>query len=210
MPTPTLRRLFSDSAHLTALRPLLVTELFLPTGHLVACDPVAYFDPQPFRQTCAPGRYPVYVHLLPEEERVAYAEVRLREAPVSRWELAVTTQQDPSMLAVDEVFGYPVSAGLGCFMDQTTVALLDQHDTDLQVELGDEYISYYDNYVDDLLYTTEADYLHCTLQPYANQENNVAVFHSGYGDGVYATYAGLDEHGQPVKFITEFIDVGVS
>jgi hypothetical protein len=210
MPTSTIDRLFSDSTHLSTLRPQLVTELFLPTGHLVACDPVAYFNPQPFRQTCPPGRYPVYVHLLPEEERVAYAELRLREAPISRWELAVTTQQDPSTLAADEFFGYPVSAGLGCFMDQTTVTLLDQHDADLQAELGDNYISYYDDYVDDLLYTAEADHLYCTLQPYANQENNVAVFHSGYGDGVYATYAGLDEHNQPVKFVTEFIAAEVS
>jgi hypothetical protein len=84
------------------------------------------------------------------------------------------------------------------------------HDADLQAELGDSYISYYDNYVDDLLYRAEANYLYCTLQPYANQENNVAVFHSGYGDGVYATYVGLAEHNQPVKFITEFIDEGVS
>ena len=206
----TQTHLFSGYGHPTTLQQLHVTDLLLPTGHLVACDPVAYFEPQPFRQTCPPGRYQVYVHLLPKEERLAYAELRLRDAPISRWELAVTAQQDPSTLAADEVFGYPVSAGLGCFMDQTTVALLDQHDADLQAELGDQYISYYDNYVDDLLYTAEADYLYCTLQPYANQENNVAVFHSGYGDGVYATYAGLDEHGQPVKFITEFIDVGVS
>jgi hypothetical protein len=210
MHTATIYHLFSGSTHLSTLRPLLVTELFLPTGHLVACDPVAYSNPQPFRQTCPPGRYPVYVHLLPEEERVAYAELRLRDTPISSWELAVTAQQDPSTLASDEFFGYPVSAGLGCFMDQTTVALLNQHDADLQAELGNQYASYYYDYVDDLLYTAEADYLYCTLQPYANQENNAAVFHSGYGDGVYATYAGLDEHGQPVKFVTEFIDVGVS
>ncbi|PJJ61011.1 DUF4241 domain-containing protein [Hymenobacter chitinivorans] len=202
----TLARLFSDSAHLTALTPHLVTELFLPTGQLLACDPVAYSHPQPFRQTFAPGRYPVYIHQLPEDSCIAYAEVRLREAPVSRWEMAVTAQQNLTSLAPGEIFGYPVSAGLGCFMDHATLALVEQHDADLQAELGDEYVSYYDDYVDDLLYPESGSQQYCTLQPYPAQANNVAVFQSGYGDGFYATYVGLDEQDQPVKFITEFID----
>ncbi|QJX49047.1 DUF4241 domain-containing protein [Hymenobacter taeanensis] len=201
-----LTRLFSAPALPAGLQPLLVTELFLPTGRLIACDPVAFSQPQPFRQTCPPGYYPVYVHVMPEEDRIAYAEMRLREAPVSRWELAVTAQQDPASLGSDELFGYPVSAGLGCFMDYATLAQIDQHDADLQAELGDEYISYYDDYVDGLLYSADGSHQHYVLQPYPDKENNVAVFQSGYGDGVYATYVGLDDQNQPVKFVTEFID----
>ncbi|UOQ52298.1 DUF4241 domain-containing protein [Hymenobacter cellulosivorans] len=206
----TLARLFSDSTPPTGLQPLLVTELFLPTGQLIACDPVAYSNPQPFRQACPAGRYPVYIHLLPQDSCIAYAEVRLREAPVARWELAVTAQQDPASLGPDEIFGYPVSAGLGCFMDYATLALVEQHDADLQAELGDDYVSYYDDYVDYLLYPAAGDQQYCTLQPYPDQENNVAVFQSGYGDGFYATYVGFDAHDQPVKYVTQFIDAGVS
>nr|GFC28523.1 hypothetical protein [Tanacetum cinerariifolium] len=46
--------------------------------------------------------------------------------------MAVTAGQDLATLAADAVFGYPVSAGLGCFMDATTVPLLDQHNADLE------------------------------------------------------------------------------
>ncbi|MCR5886612.1 DUF4241 domain-containing protein [Hymenobacter sp. J193] len=205
-----LTRLFSDSTHLTKLQPLLVTELFLPTGKLLACDPVAYSDPQPFRQPFLPGCYPVYIHLLPADQCIAYAELRLREGTVSRWELAVTARQDPASLAPGEIFGYPVSAGLGCFMDHSTLALVNRHDADLQAELGDAYVSYYDDYVDDLLYPAAGSQPYCTLQPYPSQENNVAVFQSGYGDGFYATYFGLNAHDQPVKFVTEFIDANAN
>ncbi|MFD1875708.1 DUF4241 domain-containing protein [Hymenobacter bucti] len=208
----TITQLFADSATPTGnLRTLELPGLVLPTGHLVACDPLAHCDPQPFTQACPAGRYPVYLHRLPTENRIAYAELRLSLATVVRWELAVTAEQDPATLAADEIFGYPVSAGLGCFMDHPTVALLAQHDVDLEVQLGDDYVSYYDDYLAEHL---ENDALagseHCLLQPYADQENQVAVFQSGYGDGFYPTYVGLDAAGQPVKFVTEFIDVATA
>ena len=40
---------------------------------------------------------------------------------------------------------------------------------------------------------------------------NIIMFGAGWGDGLYPRYVGLDENGQPVKFITDFIqlDVGV-
>ena len=207
-----LARLFSSAASpLGGLRTLALPGLWLPTGRLVACDPLAYFNPQPFTRACLPGRYAVFLHLLPAEGRVAYAELRLGTAEVARWEMAVTPGQDPATLAAGEIFGYPVSAGLGCFMDATTVALLDQHDADLQARLGDDYISYYDDYLAEHLDNAAlAGHEHCLLQPYADQKNNVAVFQSGYGDGFYATYVGLDAADQPVKFVTEFIDAADS
>ena len=204
----TIERLFSAAAGpISGLLTLEVPSLWLPTGHIVVCDPLAYSNPQPFTRACPSGRYSVFLHLLPTESLIAYAELRLSTAAVARWEMAVTADQDPGTLATGEIFGYPVSAGLGCFMDATTVPLLDQHDADLQAQLGDEYSSYFDDYVDDELYNPEqSGHEHCLLQPYADQENNVAVFRSGYGDGFYATYVGLDAAGQPVKFVTEFID----
>jgi hypothetical protein len=205
----TLERLFSaEAGPISGLRTLELPGLWLPTGRVVACDPLAYFNPQPFTRACPPGRYSVFLHLLPEEGRIAYAELRLSPAAVARWEMAVVAGQDPATLVADEIFGYPVSAGLGCFMDATTVALLDQHDADLQTQLGDDYISYYDDYMAEQLENDAfAGHEHCLLQPYADQPNNVAVCQSGYGDGFYATYLGLDAAGQPVKFVTEFIAV---
>jgi hypothetical protein len=202
-------RLFSSAVGSSnGRRTLELPGLWLPTGHVVACDPLAHQNPQPFTRTCPPGCYSVFLHLLPNENRIAYAELRLSPTSVARWEMAVVADQDPATLAADEIFGYPVSAGLGSFMDATTVPLLDQHDASLQAQLGDDYISYYDDYLAEHL---ENDALtgheHCLLQPYPDQPNNVAVFQSGYGDGFYATYVGLDAAGQPVKFVTEFIDI---
>ena len=205
----TLARFFASAAGpADGLRTVELPGLWLPTGRVVACDPLAYFNPQPFTRPCPPGRYAVLLHLLPAEGRIAYAELQLRSEAVVRWEMAVTAGQDLATLATGEIFGYPVSAGLGCFMDATTVALLDRHDADLQAQLGDDYISYYDDFVaDELENKAFAGHEHCLLQPYADHDNNVAVFQSGYGDGFYPTYVGLNAAGQPVKFVTEFIDV---
>jgi hypothetical protein len=207
LPMKTLERLFSAAGPVGRLTTLELPNLWLPTGRVVACDPLAYFNPQPFTCGCPPGRYSVFLHLLPGEGRIAYAELQLGSAAVARWEMAVVAGQDPATLAADEIFGYPVSAGLGCFMDATTVPLLDQHDADLQAQLGDDYISYYDDYMAEQLENDDlAGHEHCLLRPYPDQENTVAVFQSGYGDGFYATYVGLDAAGQPVKFVTEFIE----
>ena len=205
----TLERLFSSAAGSSAgLRTLELPGLVLPTGQVLACDPLVYSNPQPFTRTCPPGRYSVYLHLLPDNGLIAYAELRISAAAVVRWEIAVTASQDPATLEADEIFGYPVDTGSGCFMDHTTVALLEQHDADLQAQLGDDYVSYFDDYVDDELFSGPAptSHDHCLLQPYPDRENNAAVFQSGYGDGFYATYVGLDADGQAVKFVTEFIE----
>ncbi|MBO2007611.1 DUF4241 domain-containing protein [Hymenobacter negativus] len=209
----TVSRLFSSTAGpIRGLRTLELPGLWLPTGHVVACDPLVYFNPQPFTRNCPPGRYSVFLHLLPDEGLIAYAELRISSATAVHWEQAVNAGQNLDTLEADEIFGYPVDAGLGCFMDQTTVALLDQHDADLQAQLGDQYISYFDNYVDDELFTgpTATGHDYCLLQPYAHRENNAAVFQAGYGDGFYATYVGLDAAGQPVKFVTEFIEAAAA
>ncbi|HEX8326678.1 MAG TPA: DUF4241 domain-containing protein [Hymenobacter sp.] len=207
----TVARLFTSAAPSPGgLRALELPGLWLPTGHVVACDPLAYFNPQPLTHACPPGRYPVYLHLLPTEGRIAYAELRLSTADVARWEMAVVPGQDPATLAADEIFGHPVSAGLGCFMDASTLPLLEQHDAELEAQLGDEYVSYDDYVAEHLENDALAGHEHCLLQPYADRENNVAVFQSGYGDGFYATYVGLDAAGQPVKFVTEFIDAAES
>jgi hypothetical protein len=40
--------------------------------------------------------------------------------------------------------------------------------------------------------------------PDATKPDNVAIFSSGWGDGVYTTYVGLDEHGEVVCLLTDF------
>src|SRR5687767_838691 len=98
------RVLLSRCARVGAPRPewRLVREelgvLTLPSGQVMACDPTyEVFSGKPYTRQVRPGRYPVVVTWVGEEEaphgRVAAAAVVLRDEEPTRWELALTEGQ---------------------------------------------------------------------------------------------------------------------
>ena len=105
---------------------------------------------------------------------------------------------------MDEFFGYPVDAGMGCFMDTDAQKLLLEADQALSTQLGDEYVSYYDDGIGkEMTENNQLSWLE--HRPDKNQQNNVAVFQAGYGDGVYPSFWGFDSSGQVVCLITDFL-----
>lgn len=202
-------RLFSaPDAPGPALRSELLPPLWLPTGRLVACDPVAHAAPLPFTRTVPPGHYPVLVHTDPDyEPAIAYAELRVRPASVVRWEPALTAGQNAALLDPAEFFGYPVDTGLGCFLDAQTLEQLPTHEAALRASLGTRYANYFDSFLAPALHRAQPRRLAATLSLYPGQPANLAVFEAGEGDGTYATYVGLGADGCPVRFVTEFLDV---
>lgn len=93
--------------------------LHLPTGWLVACEPlwVAGLDPfeAAFSVTVPPGRYPVTVSLarfeepgdpkIPPQRRGAAARLTVRDEPVARWQPAVRPDHDPAAVRAGQVDG---------------------------------------------------------------------------------------------------------
>lgn len=174
-------------------------DLVALTGQIIACDPLTAVAPRPFAQSVAPGRYPVFASvamLADGDQRVACVMLRLREAPVARWEMARMAGQDDVELGEDEFFGYPVDAGIGSFMDAHAAAALDaRYESDES----------YDEALIDALEANRAqswDYANITLDD-ANG-SNLVLFASGWGDGVYASYWGYDADGAPVCLVTDF------
>ena len=45
------------------------------------------------------------------------------------------------------------------------------------------------------------------LKPYDSKPENIVAFETGYGEGFYATYIGYSKDNQPVKLISEFIEI---
>jgi hypothetical protein len=188
------------------MEPFRLGMLFLSSGNVVACDPLTSPEMKPFAKTVQPGKYAVNLYSDPGEGGIAYAELKISDEHVVKWEMAVKEGQDITTLKEGEIFGYPVDTGLGSFMGADTAKLIDKHDRELQQKLGDKYVSYYDDYFEDLMDSEETGD-NFIAQPYPELENNFAVFTSGYGDGFYATYVGLDKNDLPVKFITEFVSI---
>lgn len=185
------------TAHVASLGDLTV-----PTGQIVACDPLAAIEPKPFARRVAPGRYAALASVLAltnGDQRIACVMLRLRDAPmtqVARWEPARLVGQEDVTLGEDEFFGYAVDAGVGCFMDaQAAAALAARYEADES----------YDEAVIDALEANRSqgwDYANIALDDVDGL--NLILFASGWGDGIYASYWGFDADGAPLCLVTDF------
>ena len=95
--------------------------------------------------------------------------------------------QDPSTLRPDEIFGYAVDTGVGCFMAPTAARAVVE-----EMGANKAYFKRWDAEFKKT-YVSTRSWLNL---PYG--DGNLVAFSSGDGDGVYATYAGRDETGATV------------
>lgn len=165
----------------------------ITTGKIIACDPMMYNEEEPFDTTFPIGTFPVQLAIakIKKDERVAFARINFAPTatPVS-WELAIIPGQDVSTLKKGEIFGYPVDAGTGCFIDAAAGELFENFENDDVDGLGEEMEESYKDTWSALLKELNG--------------HTIALFSSGWGDGFYATYIGKDAAGNICRIVTDF------
>ena len=171
----------------------------LPSGTVIAADPLVQPERAPFTRHVAPGDYPITLYLA--QDRVALAELRFADGAPERWDLALVPGQDVATLKAGEIFGYPVDAGLGCFMDPAARAAMERREAREQRRTP-RYSNYFDNVLADELEGANRNWV--MHRPLPDAPARVAVFSSGWGDGVYASYWGLDAGGRALRLVTDF------
>lgn len=150
------------------------TDLVLPTGRIVVCDP-ALGDDSPLARQVPPGRYPVRISLYDDDP--AAVMVRFSESSPVRWEMALWQGQSESQLQPNEIFGFGVDTATGCFVDASIVGKL--ADAEVQVE--------------ELWESRTLD---------ERTSANVVAYLTR-ADGRYVSYWGLDDAGDPACLVTE-------
>ncbi|MFP9098522.1 DUF4241 domain-containing protein [Flavobacterium sp. RHBU_24] len=188
----------------------------LPTGRIVASDPFFSAEQAAFSRSVVPDKYPVFIYLEQIDKlhnRIAYAKIKFRPEPASRWVLALTediTEEELKDLDEDEFYGFPVSSGLAGFMDEeTNEEFINKLDA-LQ-EKDPEY-----NYYDEVLAEEFRQYsgknnFSRELGDWndhhinAGSDNNIIMFASGWGDGYYPSYWGLNQNGDAVELVIDFL-----
>lgn len=177
--------------------------LQLTSGRVVAADPLVDPDAPAFDLRVPVGAHPVALAIARMEngdERIAYARVSFGGGAVRAWRMALLEGQSTASLGADEFFGYGVDAGTGCFMDRDAAELLARRFD------ADEAAS------DALVEAMEATYRStrswAVYRPSEAHAANVVCFSSGWGDGSYPSFFGLDEAGRPVALVTDFCVVG--
>lgn len=171
-------------------------KLNLPTGRIIAVDPFIFSNEKPFTETVKPGFYEVYVSIAKfnGDERIAYASIIFNMDEVKRWELAITKDQDTSKLLDDEIYGYGVDSGTGCFFDEkTSESFLNKMNKN-------------EDYFQTLIDNMESSYV--DTRSFMNIEikdkMNLIAFSSGLGDGVYASYFGKNDKEEVCCLVTDF------
>ncbi len=198
----------------TPLTYLSLGDVSIPTGQIIVCDPLVYFhDSLPLVRKVKPGKYPVTVCLAKTKNsgnRYAVVKLEFSKSIASKWELATVDGQDISDLKdEDDFFGFSVDAGLGSFMDLQTRHYFKEFDDSFmkQHPNGNIYTDLFagefkKNAIEPNNPLDAGDWINFYLPN--KPELNVVMFHSGFGDGVYPSYWGIDNDGEICNLIVDF------
>ena len=183
--------------------------LAMPTGELVACDPVNDIETEPFETSITPGRYPVVLFAaeMRDETLTAYAMLKLASGEPVRWESANVGGQEKNPYDPYETGGYPVESNLGCFMDEATAKVLMDYSHTV-MEDDDEFRRSLRGRVRRRLKRgygwANVNLKHDAKVPQADEDLNVVAFDAGYGPGLYSTYVGHNDAGDVSRIVTDF------
>ncbi|KAB1230509.1 DUF4241 domain-containing protein [Chryseobacterium viscerum] len=204
-----IKKLFSkDFVESPLLESFAVGKIYLSSGKLVTCDPLITNDMLAFTTEFPKGDFSVILHKERESNCVAYAEIIFNNFEIKEWKLATTAGQNIKDLAKEEVFGYPVESGMGCFMDVDTQNSLNELEQKLYNNKGGDFMGIYEEFFHDYFFDEKgAIDQYAFLKPAKEHPGTIFAFETGYGEGFYASYIAYDKDQSPVKIITEFIEI---
>lgn len=187
-----------------------IGELVLPSGRLLACDPISSLDGDPFEAQLEPGTYQAHLIIaeLRDEKSVAYAVIDLQpSSTVRRWELAeLPSSTETSIFNGDDEMGFAVDSTLAAFLDAETQAeLLNYHQ--IVMPEDNDYERHIWGRINKRRRTgagwTTLDLRRDLAIPVADGRN-MLLFDAGFGEGYFSTYLGYDQENQLVKIVTDF------
>lgn len=155
-----------------------VGKLRLPSGRLVACDPMVGDGTRPFAERLEPGTYAVEVAQLRSPGSVIPLGIRLRvrAGEVTRWDAMQTKP-------------FPVDSATACFIDAVAMKPLFA-----MQDLRDPMPVY-----ERIWASTDG-----RLVLDAASGANIVTVRSGFGDGFYAAWAGRDASGALLSIAVDF------
>lgn len=192
----------------------------LPSGKILVRDPLVYLadrKEKPYFLTAPAGTYQTEVCVVKPDESgdcARYAAVRLKftgKRPVWFYE-ALIGHENLNDLEGGEYFGFNVDAGLGCICDEVLhQAICDwSGQWDREHPDANQYYDYFaplfaENYKAYPKFQREdGDFLNWQIP---GTKYHLPIFQSGFGDGVYPVYWGMDETGNISQIVIQFINI---
>ncbi|MFC6269090.1 DUF4241 domain-containing protein [Frigoriflavimonas asaccharolytica] len=181
----------------------------ITSGSLVASDPLTTSEMQAFDTKFPLGEFPVLIHKEIESNCIAYVEIIFKNEKPAKWKMATTKDQNLEDLDGEEIFGYPSESGMGCLMDWEAQKSLQNLEQKIYQEKGEQFCGIYEEFFRPAFFNKDeaaADQF-AILQPNLEDKSTILAFETGYGDGFYASYIAFDKDENPLKIITEFIEI---
>lgn len=183
-----------------------VGDLVLPSGRVMVGDPVSSDNMLEFDYHLKPGSYAVHVvtarprYLGHDWTRTAWETIDLTSRPVVRWEPAIPVGHSKSELKPGYIFEWGTDGGEGGFASPEAMKVMD---ADLSTKNQGVYFQ--------LGGRREANdwlFAMATVDPATGA--NVFACESGFGDGGYPVFIGLDAAGKPAVLLSDFGVLGMS
>jgi Protein of unknown function (DUF4241) len=180
--------LVTDRGDAVDTRVVDVAPLRVTSGAVVTFDPLSAWELDPLERSVPNGEHPVRLCIarFGTDERVAAARLTLGAGHAVRWEMATRAGEDPATLAEHNFFGFGVDAGTAAFADVAEARRLAEAQND------------------DLTDAMQASYVHTWSHAATLGTPNAVAFSSGFGDGSYCAWWGLDADGAVVALVIDF------
>lgn len=191
-----------------------------PSGKIIVCDPLVYLcrDSTPYFINIPSGIYRLNLAVLQvEDNHYRYAAARLKisnEVAISYQEALIGHENLESLTTDGDFFGFNVDAGLATIVDEKVKEAWCAFEKSWHENHNDDNVNIYD---DLLANEFRKSYL---AQPRFQRsggdwiryqipgtEHHIPMFQSGWGDGVYPVYFGLDAQGAICELVIHFIDI---
>ena len=173
-------------------------KLKLLTGRIITTDPVLLYDDECFSEHVKPGLYTVNIYVGKcgkRKKQTVAAELRINENVPVKWEMALLEGESAKGFSSDEFMGYEVENGLGCFMDEKVMEMLDI--------MSEEELNDYETKVKDAVRQSDSSCADIIMDE--EKGLNIIVFASGWNEGTFTTYYGFDKNNKLSRLVTDFM-----
>lgn len=140
----------------------------------------------------------MYIYVGKTENRkkqTVAAELRFSEDNPVKWEMALLKGESSKGFSHDEFMGYEVENGLGCFMDESVMGILDV--------MSEDELDKFEKSVRKEVRNNECSCAEIIIDK--KNGSNIVIFASGWNNGTFPTYYGFDKNNKLSRLVTDFM-----
>ncbi len=182
------------------LRTVSVGDLELPSGRLVAFDPLVAPETEPFEHEVEPGTYPVELVIaeMRDEARLAYAVIRFADHMATRWQVAWVDGEEDEVEVGEGPGGFHVESSIVCLADERAAGRI----IDIENIDGEEEFERLIRHALRRGLRGGSPYGHAVVELPVTDSGNLPTFEAD--PGIYTSHWGFDSSGELSMFVVDF------